>query len=63
MHLFKPIRVVSVGDKPETDIAGVLAAGGTAIWMNCVGRSAGSNISAHATIHDMEDLLALFELV
>ena len=56
-------EMAHIGDEPETDIAGVLAAGGTAIWMNRSNKAADPDISAHATIHDMDELLALFELV
>ena len=55
-------EMAHIGDEPETDIAGVLAAGGTAIWMNRVGRSTEPDPAAHASVCDMGELLELFDL-
>lgn len=56
-------EMAHIGDEPETDIAGVLAAGGTAIWMNRLNKAADPKFSADATVHDMEELLALFGVI
>ena len=53
-------QMAHIGDEPETDIAGALAAGGTAIWMNRAGRAADPDPGAHATVRDMRELLSLF---
>ena len=47
-------QLAHIGDEPETDIAGALAAGATAIWMNRFGRSADPKLTAHASVCDME---------
>ena len=56
------VEMAHIGDELETDVAGALAAGGTAIWMNRFARPADPNLAAHATVRDMDELLALFKV-
>jgi FMN hydrolase / 5-amino-6-(5-phospho-D-ribitylamino)uracil phosphatase len=56
-------EMAHIGDEPETDIAGALAAGATAIWMNRFGRPMDPTLAVHATVHDMRELLALFGVI
>jgi putative hydrolase of the HAD superfamily len=55
----KVTEMAHIGDELETDIAGALAAGVTAIWMNRQGIAAEPDLNAHATVRDMQELLAL----
>ena len=56
-------EMAHIGDEPETDVAGALAAGGTAIWMNRNARPPTASPAAHATVRDMTELLKLLKVV
>jgi len=53
-------EMAHIGDEPETDVAGAIAAGATAIWMNRLDKPADPDLAAHAMVRDMSELLALF---
>jgi len=56
------VEMAHIGDEFETDIAGALSAGATAIWMNRFARPIDPNLAAHATVCNMDELLALFRV-
>ena len=56
---FTPSEIWFVGDALETDIAGAIGAGMTAIWYN-PRRSPQGEIPPHAESHEWEEILSLF---
>jgi len=56
------VEMAHIGDEFETDIAGALSAGATAIWMNRFARPIDPNLAAHATVCNMDELLALLRV-
>ncbi len=55
----EPEQFAYIGDEPDSDIRGALAAGVAAIWMNRDGRQWDSNDTPHAEVRDMKQLLEL----
>jgi 2-haloalkanoic acid dehalogenase type II len=55
----EPAELAHVGDEPATDLAGARAAGLTVIWMNRLKQPADPDVTPHAEVSDMAELLAL----
>lgn len=57
-----PAQLAHVGDEADTDLSGAQNAGVMAIWMNRLGQSPTADVSHHAEIHNMKELLDLLEI-